>query len=99
MMMKISSGKRKRAIARAYLEDGDGKVWINGRDYKTLQFFDRLKIEEPLRIAENVLGKLSFNAIITAKGGGEKGQIEAVRVALANAIVDFAKSGELTKAF
>jgi len=95
----ISSGKRKRAVARAILEEGNGKIWINGRDYKTLHFFDRLKIEEPLRIAENVLGKLNFNVEITARGGGEKGQIEAVRVALANAIVDFAKSSELTKAF
>ncbi len=99
MVKIISSGKRKMAVARAVLEEGNGKIWINGRDYKTLHFFDKLKIEEPLRISENVLGKLDFDVSISVKGGGEKGQIEAARVALANAIVDFKKSDELTRAF
>ena len=100
MVVKIiSSGKRKRAVARAVLTEGEGNVWINKRNYKTLNFFDKMNIEEPLRIAENVLGKLNFDVAIDVKSGGEKGQIEAARVALSKAIVDFAKSDELTKAF
>ena len=99
MVKIISSGKRKRAVARAVLTEGEGNVWINKRNYKTLNFFDKLNIEEPLRITEKVLGKLNFDVAIDVKSGGEKGQIEAARVALANAIVDFAKSDELTKAF
>ncbi len=99
MVKIIGSGKRKRAVARAVLEEGNGNVWINGRDYKTLHFFDKLKIEEPLKITENVLGKLNFDVKIHVRGGGEKGQIEAARVALAKVISQFAKSDELTKAF
>ena len=99
MIKIVSSGKRKTAVARAVLEEGNGKIWINGRDYKTLHFFDKLKIEEPLMITEKILGKLDFDVSINVKGGGEKGQIEAARVALANAIVDFKKSEELTRAF
>lgn len=95
----IASGKRKRAVARAVITEGDGKILINGRNHKTLHFFDKLKIDEPLRIAENVLGKLDFDAVITVKGGGEKGQIEAARVALSKAILSFSKSDELEKAF
>ncbi len=95
----IASGKRKRAIARAMLTEGSGKVLINGKNYKTLQIFDRLKIEEPLRIAEKILGKLNFDVKIRVKGGGEKGQIDASRLALAKAISKFANSPELTKAF
>ncbi|MDD5012110.1 MAG: 30S ribosomal protein S9 [Candidatus Nanoarchaeia archaeon] len=95
----ITSGKRKSAIARAVLEEGTGNISINGRDYKTLHIFDKLKIEEPLRIAENVLGKLNFDVAITAKGGGEKGQIEAARIALSRAILNFSKSNEVEKAF
>ncbi len=98
-MKVISSGKRKRAVARAVLEEGNGQISINGRDYKTLGFFDKLKIEEPIRIAEHVLGKINFNVEITVKGGGEKGQIEAARVALSKAIVDFSKSEELENTF
>ncbi len=95
----VKSGKRKSAVARAELEEGQGKVNINNKDYQTLNFFDKLKIEEPLRIVNHVLGKLNFNVKISVKGGGEKGQIEAARVALAKAILEFSKSKELEKAF
>jgi len=95
----ISSGKRKRAVARAFIKEGEGKIVINGRDYKTLHIFDKLKIEEPLRITQNVLGKINFDVEIGVKGGGEKGQVEAARVALSKAIVAFTKSTELEDAF
>jgi small subunit ribosomal protein S9 len=97
MAMIINSGKRKRAVARAVITEGNGNVWINNRNYKTLNFFDKLKIEEPLKLAEHVLGKLNFDVKITAKGGGEKGQIEAARIALAKSIIEFSKSKELAK--
>ena len=95
----IKSGKRKRAVARAILTDGTGKVSINGQDYTTLQMFDKLKIEEPLKITELVLGNLKFDVSITVKGGGEKGQIEAARLALTKAISEFEDNEDLIKAF
>ena len=98
-MKIVVSGKRKTAVARAVLTAGDGKVTIGKKNYKNLQMLDKLKIEEPLRITENVLGKIKFDVAISVKGGGEKGQIEAARIALAKAISEFAKSKELTNAF
>jgi small subunit ribosomal protein S9 len=95
----ISSGKRKRAVARAVFSEGSGKITVNERTYTLFHLFDKLKIEEPLKIAEKVLGKLNFDAAISVKGGGAKGQIEAARVALAKGIVAFSKSDELEKAF
>ncbi len=95
----VSSGKRKRAVARVNMVKGTGKVTINKKDYNGLQLFDKLKILEPLKIAENVLGKLEFDAKITTSGGGEKGQIDAARLALARGILNFTKSEELEKAF
>ena len=95
----ITSGKRKRAVARAILTDGDGKVTVNKKDYKMLQFFDKLKMEEPLRIAEQILGKPNYNVAINVRGGGEKGQVEAARLALTRAILQDSKSDELEKAF
>jgi len=100
MIKIIGSGKRKRAVAKAVIEEGVGKILVNGRDYKTLHLFDKLKLDEPLRIAEHVLGKNNnFNVVITIRGGGEKGQIEAARIALAKAIVAFTKSEEVKSAF
>lgn len=95
----IASGKRKRAVARAVINEGSGEVRINNQDYKTLHIFNRLKIEEPLRIAEHILGKLNFDVVITVNGGGERGQVEAARIALSKSIVRFSKSEELEKAF
>ena len=95
----ITSGKRKRAVARAILIAGSGKIDINKKDYKTLQRFDKFKIEEPLRIAEKILGKLNFDVSINVRGGGEKGQIDAAKLALAKAIVKFSNSKELLKAY
>ncbi len=95
----ITSGKRKTSVARAVLVEGSGSVLINKKNYKNLQIFDKLKIEEPLRIAEKILGKLNFNVAIGVRGGGEKSQIDAARVALAKAIVEFSKSKELRDAF
>lgn len=94
----ITSGKRKSAVARATLTEGKGDVKINNRDYTTLQFFDKLRIEEPIRIAKEILGNTNFNVSITVRGGGERGQIEAARLALARAISEFAKSKDLTEA-
>ncbi len=95
----IVSGKRKTAIAKAVLEEGSGKISVNKKDYRNLQMFDRFKIEEPIRIAENILGKINFDVAINVRGGGEKSQIDAARLALAKAIIEFSKSEELTNAF
>lgn len=94
----ITSGKRKAAVARATITPGNGEVKINHRDYKALQFFDKLRIEEPIKITHEVLGKTNFNVAIEVHGGGEKGQIEASRLALARAISEFEDSKELTEA-
>ena len=95
----ITSGKRKTSIARAIIVEGSGKVNINKKDYKTLHLFDKLKIEEPIKIAETILGKINFDVLIIVKGGGEKSQIDAARVALSKAIVEFSNSKELMNAF
>tara|TARA_Y100000296_G_C5131284_1_gene235714 strand:- start:701 stop:1102 length:402 start_codon:yes stop_codon:yes gene_type:complete len=99
MIKIIKSGKRKTAIARAVLTEGSGKIIVNNKNHNVLHLFSRLKIEEPLRIAEKILGKKNFDVSISAKGGGEKSQIEAARLALARVINEFSKSKELTEAF
>lgn len=95
----ITSGKRKTAVARAILMKGSGKITINNKNYSKRQFFDRLRIEEPIRIFESKIGKMDFDVNIVVKGGGEKGQIEAARLALARAMVEYSKSKELKDAF
>ena len=95
----ITSGKRKTAIAKAVTTEGNGKITINGKPYETLYVFDKLKIEEPIRIAKNILGKIDFNISVKVKGGGERGQIDAARVAISRAIIAFTENKEVEKAF
>lgn len=98
-MKIIKSGKRKRAVARAILTQGTGKININKKPYENLQLFDKLKIAEPLEITKKVLGDLKFDVNIHVHGSGEKSQVEAARVALSRAIIGFAKSKELNDVF
>jgi small subunit ribosomal protein S9 len=95
----VVSGKRKSAVARPIIKKGSGKITFNRKPYKTLNFFDRLKIEEPLKIAESVLGKINFDVAINVRGGGTKGQIDAARLSLARAILKFSGNEDLEKAF
>ena len=95
----IISGKRKTSIARAVIEEGNGKVIINRKDYNNLHHLDKLRIEEPLFIAREILGNTNFNIEVRVKGGGEKSQVDASRLAIAKAIVAFTKSSSLKKAY
>ena len=95
----LASGKRKTAVARAEIKEGTGKVTLNKINYENLHKFDVLRIKEPLLIAEKMLGKINFDVKISIKGGGEKGQIDAARLALARAIVKFTESEKLEEAF
>lgn len=95
----VVSGKRKRAVARATLIEGTGKITINKIPYEFLQDFRKLMIEEPIRIAKQVLGSLNYDIAIRIKGGGQESGIEAARLAVARALIVACKSKELKKAF
>jgi small subunit ribosomal protein S9 len=93
------SGKRKTALAKAKIEKGGGKIIINKRPYNQLPLFKKLMIQEPIEIAKQTLGNFDFDIVVNIKGGGQKSQIEAARLAIAKALVKFTKSTELRKAF
>ena len=95
----IASGKRKTAVARAEIKEGTGKITINKINYENFHKFDVLRIKEPLLITQKVLGKVNFDVNISVKGGGEKSQIDAARLALARALIEVTKSTELEDAF
>ncbi|MBL7882492.1 MAG: 30S ribosomal protein S9 [Bacteroidia bacterium] len=80
-------GRRKTAVARAYAQKGSGNIVINGRDYKsyftttTLQY----KIGQAFAVTKTT-GEIDVN--VNVKGGGVTGQAEAVRLAIARALVE-----------
>jgi len=93
------SGKRKTAIAKATIRLGKGRVLINRRDYKNLDFFKKLMIQEPIEITKKVLKNFDFDIVVNVKGGGSESQTEAARLSIARALVKITKSAELKRAF
>lgn len=79
-------GRRKAAIARIYLSDGKGKITINNRDVKEYFPFRQLQyiVNQPFEVT-NLEGK--YDIKVNLNGGGVKGQAEALRLAIARALV------------
>ena len=81
MENKNAVGRRKTAIARVYLNEGNGTITVNGRDYK--EYFPmailQATIVQPLEIT-NTVGK--YDVTVNMDGGGVKGQAEALRLGI-----------------
>lgn len=95
----VVSGKRKTAIAKATIEEGNGNFTFNERHFASLSNLQQLEINEPLIIAADILGKLNFNISLNVKGGGIACQVEAGRLAIAKAIVKFTENNDIRNAF
>ena len=88
------SGKRKKAIARAILKDGSGKVRINKISLDNYQpKILRMRLSEPLILAGDIINKLDID--VDVKGGGIAGQANAARLAIARALVEYSKGDKL----
>ncbi len=86
MAITNSLGRRKTSIARVILTEGKGTITVNGRDGKeyfpiTMQQF---KLQQPFTLTETV-GK--YDVVATVDGGGITGQVDAVRLGIARALV------------
>jgi small subunit ribosomal protein S9 len=84
-------GRRKRATARVYLSEGEGQLLINGRpaaEYFSSYLHAGEHLEKTLKLpfyATGTLGKYDVKARVV--GGGYTGQLEAVRLGIARALV------------
>lgn len=80
-------GRRKKAVARVYLSEGTGKITVNGRESE--EYFNnpshQFILQQPFDITGES-GKYDVKANI--KGGGPKGQAEALRMGISHALVD-----------
>jgi small subunit ribosomal protein S9 len=95
----VVAGKRKTAVAKATIVDGNGKLTINKKPVSFLPKLQQLELSEPMIIAGDVLGKINFDISLNVKGGGSACQVEAARLAVAKAIVKFTGNEDLRAAF
>ena len=79
-------GRRKSAVARVYVEEGNGKITINKRDITEyfpspiLQFV----VKQPLTTLDCAE---KYDIKVNLQGGGFTGQSQALRLAIARALV------------
>ena len=79
-------GRRKTSVARLYMKPGKGNFTINGKEldkYFASELL-RLIVEQPLKLVDSLK---NFDFKVNLHGGGLKGQAEAVRLAVARALV------------
>lgn len=79
-------GRRKSAVARVYLKQGNGTITINNRPMETyfpLEIFQYV-VNQPLQVTAKT-GE--FDIKINLNGGGIKGQAEAARLGIARCLI------------
>jgi len=95
----VTSGKRKRAIARAYITSGSGRISINGKPPE-LYFpnYSYLRAVEPLVLAgSKIINGLDIE--VNVQGGGVMGQASAVRMAIARGLVAYTQNQQLLELY
>ncbi|MDR1956692.1 MAG: 30S ribosomal protein S9 [Treponema sp.] len=81
----IGTGRRKTAVARVYVREGDGNIVVNGK--AVTQYFPQgehvLMVRQPLMVTAN---EHKVDVLINVYGGGIHGQAGACRHGLARAL-------------
>ncbi|MCD8290080.1 MAG: 30S ribosomal protein S9 [Prevotella sp.] len=79
-------GRRKSAVARIYLSEGTGKITINKKDIT--EYFPsailQYVVKQPLELLDAVE---KYDIKVNIFGGGFTGQSQAIRLAVARALV------------
>jgi len=81
-----ATGRRKTAVARVQMTDGSGQITINSRPFE--DYFQTIplqnKVLQPFHVT-NLVNK--YDVRVSAKGGGTTGQVGAIRLGIARALI------------
>ena len=79
-------GRRKSAVARVYVQEGSGKITINKRDLT--EYFPSTILQYVVKQPLNLLDVAEkYDIKVNLQGGGYTGQSQALRLAIARALV------------
>ena len=79
-------GRRKSAVARVYVSEGTGKITINKRDLA--EYFPSTILQYVVKQPLSTLGvEEKYDIKVNVYGGGFTGQSQALRLAIARALV------------
>jgi small subunit ribosomal protein S9 len=81
-----STGRRKTAIARVFIREGSGSITVNGRDFE--EYFPVVTHQNqvlfPLALTNS---RMTYDFTVSTTGGGVTGQVGAVRLGIARALI------------
>ena len=98
-MVTNTSGKKKTAVARATVREGEGRVRVNAQPVELTEPEQaQLKMLEPFRLADDELRE-EVDIEVDVQGGGVMGQADAARTAIARGLVQHTNDAELRDAF
>ena len=85
---KYATGRRKRSIAKVWLKKGNGKIYVNGKNFE--EYFTRathkMQIVRPFEIVNQ---STNYDVRSTVVGGGHTGQAGALVHGISRALVMF----------
>ena len=86
MVHNITVGRRKTAVARAFLTPGTGNITVNGKD--VTKYFPTDTLLEEVRLPMTVTETNErYDVRVRVRGGGSHGQAGAVKMSIARALV------------
>jgi len=84
-------GRRKESVARVYLKKGKGEIIVNGRpaeEYFSAEPYIKERLQQVVLKPFEVTGTLGkFDVKARLDGGGITGQLEALRLGIARALL------------
>ena len=84
---KTGVGRRKEAVTRVFVSKGNGKITVNGKDYK--EYFSLVYLQNQVsRPLKTVDAADKFDIKINAAGGGVKGQAESAMLGISRVLLE-----------
>jgi len=83
-----ATGRRKNAVAHAWITEGTGEITVNKRQFE--EYFPTLTQQNAI-LAPFEISSLSkkFDVRVSTNGGGLNGQVGAIRLAISRALIQF----------
>jgi small subunit ribosomal protein S9 len=80
-------GRRKSSVARIYLSEGSGNIVVNKKPFET--YFPSKEYQNMAKLPLEVCDVASkFDISVNVMGGGMSGQADAIKLAIARALVE-----------
>ena len=85
---KYATGRRKKSVAKVWLNKGSGHVYINGK--KIVDYFKKESLQQSVIKPLNLVKRGNeFDVRCLVKGGGLSGQAGAIIHGLSRALIEF----------